>query len=211
FVVGYPLRFAPDFINLKSLMASGLLGDIQIAHAVNIASGPFMHRAEGTAPRPIPEWWLNKELTGGGALIDLGCHMINLLRWYLGEVSDVRARLGHRFNFDFEDHATCLLNFESGASAVVNVGWFSQSTALYVELFGTVSHTQAYSYSSSKVITAIKLILGKTPKFFIPYLKELSHFIDFISDNYNGDSKISGDIALIDLKVIAKAYENQIK
>lgn len=210
FVVGYPLRFAPDFINLKSLMTSGLLGDIQIAHAVNIASGPFMHRAEGTAPRPIPEWWLNKELTGGGALIDLGCHMINLLRWYLGEVSDVRARFGHRFNFDFEDHATCLLNFESGASAVVNVGWFSQSTALGVELFGTMTYAQAYHSPSNKVTTAINLILGKTPKFFKPYLKELMHFVDYLNDD-NSANILSGEDALRDLEVIAKAYENPIK
>lgn len=210
FMVGYPLRFAQDFGNLRSLMESGVLGDIQIAHAVNIASGPFMHRAEGTAPRPIPEWWLNKELTGGGALMDLGCHMINLLRWYLGDVSNIKARLGHRFNFEFEDHATCLLNFESGTSAVVNVGWFSQSTALCVELFGTMTYAQANHSASNKVTTAIKLILGRTPKFFVPYLKELAHFVDYIN-GCNGENILSGENALSDLDVIAKAYKNQIK
>ncbi|MGQ9539442.1 MAG: Gfo/Idh/MocA family protein, partial [Candidatus Bathycorpusculaceae bacterium] len=209
FMVGYPLRFVPYFVNLKSQMESGVLGDIQLAHAVNIAAGPFFHRAESSTPRPVPEWWLNRELTGGGALIDLGCHMVNLLRWYLGEVSDVKARLGYRFNFDFEDCATCIMDFECGASAVVNVGWFSQNAAVGVELFGTVSHVRAYHSSSSKVITAIKLILGKTPKFFIPYLKELSHFVDYIND-YDKENWLSGEDALRDLEVIAKAYKNQI-
>jgi predicted dehydrogenase len=208
FMVGYQLRFVPDFEKLKSRLESGVLGDIQLAYAVNIAAGPFFHRAENTTPRPVPEWWFNKELTGGGALMDLGCHMINLLRWYLGEVSEIKARLGYRFNFDFEDHATCIVDFECGASAIVNVGWFSQNRALGVELFGTVTYDQAY-FLSSKVITAIKLLLGKTPRYFLPHLKEISHFIECI----NGDgeeNRLSGQDALRDLEVIAKAYKNQI-
>jgi predicted dehydrogenase len=209
FMVGYPLRFAPEFVNLKSLTESGVLGDIQIAHAVNIAAGPFFHRAESTVPRPVPEWWLNKDLTGGGVLLDLGCHMINLLRWYLGEVSDIKSRLGYRFNFDFEDHATCIMGFECGTSAVVNVGWFSQNTALGVELFGTVTCARAYR-SSSKLITAIKLIFGKTPEYFMPFLKEISHFVEWLNDD-SKENRLSGEDALRDLEVIAKAYKNQIK
>jgi predicted dehydrogenase len=210
FMVGYQFRFASEFVNLKSQMESGMLGDIQIAHAFNIAAGPFFHRAESTTPRPVPEWWLNKELTGGGVLADLGCHMINLLRWYLGEVADVKAHLGYRFNFDFEDYATCVIHFGCGASAVVNVGWFSQNTVVGVELFGTMSHARTYLPPSNKVITAIKLILGKTPKFFIPYLQEISHFVDYIQ-NDDGENRLSGEDALKDLEVIAKAYKNQVK
>jgi len=207
FMVGYPLRFVPEFVDLKSRVESGVLGDIQMAYGVNIAAGPFFHRAESTTPRPVPEWWLNKELIGGGALIDLGCHMINLLRWYLGEVSAVKARLGYRFNFDFEDHATCIMDFECGACTVVNVGWFSQSAAVGVELHGTLAHARAYHSPSSKVVTAIMLILGK---FFIPYLKEVSHFVDYIR-NDNGENRLSGEDALRDLEVIAKAYKNQVE
>jgi predicted dehydrogenase len=209
FMVGYPLRFVPEFVDLKSQIESGVLGDIQMAYGVDIAAGPFFHRAENTTPRPVPEWWLNKELTGGGALMDLGCHMINLLRWYLGEVSAVKARLGYRFNFDFEDYATCITDFECGASAVVNVGWFSQSAAVGIELHGTMAHARAYHSPSSKVITAVKLILGRTPRFFIPYLKEVSHFVDYIR-NDDGENRLSGEDALKDLEIIAKTYKNQI-
>jgi len=210
FMVGYQFRFAPEFVNLKREIESGVLGDIQLAYAVDIAAGPFLHRSENNAPRPVPEWWLNKELAGGGALIDLGCHMINLLRWYLGEISDIKAYLGYRFNFDFEDHATCIINFENGSSAVVNVGWFSQNVAVGVELFGTVSYARAYRFSSNKIITAIKLILGKTPRYFIPYLREISHFIDYIN-NCNDENRLSGEDALKDLEAIAKAYKKQIR
>jgi predicted dehydrogenase len=191
-------------------MEIGELGDIQLAYAINFAAGPFFHRVENSIPYPVPEWWLNKELSGGGALIDLGCHMINLLRWYFGEVTDVKAHLGYRFNFNFEDYATCIMDFKCGTSAIVNVGWFSQNTSTAVEFFGTMSHARAYLYPSNKVITAIKLILNKTPKFFLPFLKEISYFVNHVKNDSNNENRLSGEDALKDLEVISKAYKNQI-
>jgi len=203
-MVGYPLRFSSKFEALKEEIESGKLGDIQMVHAVNIGAGPFFHRAESVVPRPVPEWWFDKKLSGGGALLDLGSHMINLMRWYFGEIKSIKAYLGYRFNFDFEDHAVCIANFESGTRAIINVGWFSQKAAIGVELFGTVDHIRIYSQSSSRVMTAFQLIVGKTPKFFIPYLREISAFINcIIEDEW---SSTSGVDALKDLEVIIRAY-----
>jgi hypothetical protein len=62
------------------------------------------------------------------------------------------------------------------------------------------------------VATAIKLIMGKTPKFFIPFLNEISYFVNHIkNDEGNGENRLSGQDALRDLEVIAKAYKNQIE
>jgi predicted dehydrogenase len=36
----------------------------------------------------VPEWWFNTQSTGGGVLIDLGCHVINLLRYIFGEIDE---------------------------------------------------------------------------------------------------------------------------
>jgi UDP-N-acetylglucosamine 3-dehydrogenase len=207
-MVGYPSRFDSSYLDLKKKMESGVLGNIQTAHAVNIASGPFFHRGIGI-PRPVPEWWFRKELTGGGALIDLGSHMINLTRWYFGEVNNVKAYLGYRFNFDFEDHAICIINFKSGTTAIINVGWFSQSARVGIELFGTVAHASSHHSSSSKVITAIQFLMGRTPKFFAPYLKEVSHLVHCIKEDIQPSS--SGEDALKDLEAITQAYKNQIR
>jgi len=208
-MIGYPFRFISKYHNLKRKAESGALGDIQTAHAMIIASGPFLHRAEGTTPRPVPEWWLKKELTGGGALMDLGSHMINLTRWYFGEVNNIKAYLGYRFNFDFEDHAICIANFTSGTTAIINVGWFSQNPAIGIELFGTVKHASGYHSSPSRVITAIQLLLGKTPKFFEPHQKEVSHFVRCIERDLQPSP--SGEDALKDLEAIMRAYKNQIR
>lgn len=56
--------------------------------------------------------------------MDLGSHIINLLRWFFGEIVDVKGQFGHRFSMDFEDSAMCLARFDSGSVAVINVGWF---------------------------------------------------------------------------------------
>ena len=141
--------------------------------------------------------------------MDLGSHMINLTRWYFGEVKNVKAYLGYRFNFNFEDHAICIITFKSGTTAIINVGWFSQTTKAGIELFGTVAYASAYRYSSSRVITAIRLLLGRTPKFFIPYLKEVSHFVHCIKEDIQPSP--SGEDALKDLETITRAYKNQIR
>ena len=207
-MVGYPSRFNSSYHDLKKKMESGALGDVQAAHAVNIAAGPFFHRGIGI-PRPVPEWWFKKELTGGGALMDLGSHMINLTRWYFGEVSNIKAYLGYRFNFNFEDHAICIANFTSGTTAIINVGWFSQKATGGIELFGTVAHASSYHSSPSRVITAIQLLLGRTPKFFVPYLKEVSHFVHCMKEDTQPSP--SGEDALKDLETITQAYENKIR
>jgi len=133
-MVGYPLRFTKVFSDLKNRLITGELGDVVTAYAANVSTGPFMHRAQGHAPIPVPDWWFRRELTGGGALIDLGSHMINLLRWYFGEITEIKAKLGYRFNLDLEDQAVCLARFESGTMGIFNLGYFSQKYQVKVEL-----------------------------------------------------------------------------
>lgn len=207
-MVGYPFRFSSSFQALKGKIENGELGEIQIAYATDIGSGPFLHRSERDIPRPVPEWWFNKELTGGGALIDLGSHMINLTRWYFGEIENIKAYLGYRFNFDFEDHAICIANFKSGTKAIMNVGWFAQQIILEVELFGTAGHAYARHSAPNKIIRAIQLILRKTPKYYLSHLAELSHFVNSIKQDQQPSP--SGEDALKDLEVIARAYKNEI-
>jgi predicted dehydrogenase len=116
-MIGYPMRFNKNFIKVKEDMENGLIGDVENAHATYISSWPFFHRADGHSPAPVPDWWFNTKLTGGGVLVDLGCHIINLLRFLLGEVVDIKGQFGYRYNMDFEDSAMCLARFSSGSLA----------------------------------------------------------------------------------------------
>ena len=205
-MVGYPFRFNPSFCSLKEQLDNGTLGEVQTATATFVGTGPFMHRAEGYAPRPVPSWWFDKKLTGGGALIDLGSHIINLLRWYLGEVVDIKSYLGHRFNLDLEDHAICLAKFASGQIAFINVGWFSLSYKVRVDLFGTAKHSSAESNPTNRILQAVQLLLGRPSQYYLPHFWELEHFVRCLINDVTPTP--SGKDALKDLEVISKAYAN---
>ena len=55
-MVGYPLRFSSSFIDLKNELKMGTLGDVQIAVANHISTGPFFSRGEKSIPKPVPSW-----------------------------------------------------------------------------------------------------------------------------------------------------------
>jgi len=207
-MMGYPLRFNKTFESLKMDYDNGLIGDVENAHATYISSGPFFHRAEGYAPVPVPEWWFNTQSTGGGVLVDLGCHVINLLRWFFGEIVDIQSYFGHRFNMDFEDSAMCLAKFSCGTTSLINVGWFSQEYLLRVDFLGSVKHASATHMPPSQIGTAYQMLTKGISNFFVPHLLELQHFVDCIIDDTAPVS--TGLDGLRDLEVISKAYKNTI-
>lgn len=207
-MLGYPLRFTKSMRALKKKIESGVLGDVEIAYAVNIGSGPFLHRSVDNTPLPVPSWWFKREFTGGGALIDLGCHMINLLRWYFGEVTDVRSWLGHRYNLKLEDYATCIARLDSGVTGIVNVGWFSQEYQVKIELLGTVKHAIAQNLTTNPIIAAIQMLTTRSSRFWEPYSVEIASFVNFIRKDMPPSP--SGEDALKDLEAIDLAYKNSI-
>ena len=133
--------------------------------------------------------------------------MINLLRWYFGEVTDIRCRLKTRFNLDFEDSCTCLATFSSGTIATINVGWFSQQHRISVDLFGSVKHATTYAAPTSPILTAMKNLATGTPRSLQPFIQELQHFIDFTVNDIPPIS--SAEDGLKDIEAISLAYKNQ--
>jgi predicted dehydrogenase len=208
-MMGYHMRFNKEFIAIREKMEKGFMGDIENAHATFISSGPFFHRAEGHAPVPVPDWWFNKDLTGGGVLIDLGSHMINLMRWYFGEITDIKGYFGHRFNMDFEDSAMCIAKFDSGTIALINVGWFSQEYFLKLNFFGSVKAASAEHSPSSILTSAFQMLATGKSKFYQGHFDELRHFVGCIINDQ--PPLFSGQEGLKDIEAISLAYENQIK
>jgi myo-inositol 2-dehydrogenase/D-chiro-inositol 1-dehydrogenase len=204
-MVGYPMRFTTAFANLKKEVELGKLGHVQIAIANHISTGPFFNRVEESIPKPVPTWWFDKKLTGGGALVDLGCHMIDLLRWYFGEVTAIKCYLGHRFNMDFEDHATCTLKFRNGTVGVVNAGWFSTYHKVQVDLFGTANYVNAASKSPS-LFDYAKSVLGLAIS--STFYDELEYFVDCLFSDTQPEP--SAEEGLEVQKLIERIYEDSI-
>jgi predicted dehydrogenase len=77
-------RFIPALMRARQMIAAGALGDIY-----NFRAG-YLHSGYEDPTRPL-SWRLQKRLAGGGALVDLGAHIIDLVRHLLGEFQAVRA------------------------------------------------------------------------------------------------------------------------
>lgn len=207
-MIGYPMRFNRSFLKIKEDLENGLIGDVENAHATYISSGPFFARAEGHSPVPVPDWWFNTDYTGGGVFMDLGVHMINLLRMFFGEIVDITGQFGHRFNMDFEDSGMCLARFTSGTLAAINVGWFSQEYLLKVDLLGSVKHVSFGHMPQSAITNMYQMLTKGISSFNQPHFDELQYFCDcIVKDEAPRSTGLDG---LRDLEAISKAYKNAI-
>ncbi len=207
-MLGYPMRFNKHFLKLKQDIENGQLGDVENAHATYMCAGPFVHRADGHSPAPVPDWWFNKKQTGGGAFIDLGCHIINLMRMLFGEVVDIKGQFGYRYGMDFEDSALCLARFTSGTLAAVNVGWYSQDYLLRLDLHGTVRNASVEHMPPASVSAAYQMLRKGITTFNQPHYDELEYFVNCIQNDT--EPSPSGLDGLRDLEAICAAYQNRI-
>ena len=77
-------RFAPALAKARALVEAGALGEIYGFHS------EYLHGGYQDASRPLT-WRMRFESSGGGAIVDLGSHVIDLIRWLLGEIAEVFA------------------------------------------------------------------------------------------------------------------------
>ena len=99
-------------------------------------------RSRETHPGPHSDWFWNKETAGGGAIIDLGCHCIEIARNYIGK--DVRPVEVMCWAdtlvkpIEAEDHAVGLVRYENGSIGQFEVSWaFRGGMDLRDEVAGT--------------------------------------------------------------------------
>ncbi|MEM2661269.1 MAG: Gfo/Idh/MocA family oxidoreductase [Nitrososphaeria archaeon] len=209
-MVGYDLRFHHITREIYKKLKSGFFGEVQIAEATNVSGGPFSPRSDRIGPVPVPSWWFDKELVGGGALLDLGSHMIDLLTWYFGEVDYIKCYFRHTFNMDLEDAATCILKFRNGPLATVKVGWFSKDHMQSIQICGTA---KSLSVRLSKPGVFTKVWSDIRKKIGLrgcdPYYLELEHFINCLHKGEN--PKPSVEDGLETLRIISQGYGSAVK
>ena len=113
-------------------------------HSVNDGSiGKVMWaRSRETHPGPHSDWFWDNDLAGGGAIIDMGCHCVEIIRNFVGkDIRPVEAMcwsdtLVHPI--EGEDHGIGLIRFENGAIGQFEVSWaFRGGMDLRDEISGT--------------------------------------------------------------------------
>ena len=129
--IGYQTRQDPQMQYLKKLIEAGELGDIYYAKALAIRR------------RAVPTWgvFLDEEKQGGGPLIDIGTHALDITMWLMNNYEPVMAvgstfhKLGSRKNsanawgpwdpkqFTVEDSAFGFIKFKNGATVTLEASW----------------------------------------------------------------------------------------
>ncbi|MCB0520806.1 MAG: Gfo/Idh/MocA family oxidoreductase [Lewinellaceae bacterium] len=99
-------------------------------------------KSRETHPGPHSPWFWDKELAGGGALVDLGCHCIEIARSFIGKnVRPVEVMCWADTQvkpIDAEDHAIGLVKYANGAIGQFEVSWsFRGGMDLRDEVMGT--------------------------------------------------------------------------
>lgn len=87
--------------------------------------------------QPFPEWlWTDPHFwfttrakSGGGPLVHGGSHMLDLLRWCLGEVAAVDARVRMRPGTDVDWHTSAIFDMAEGSTVLFENAWFEHSNA----------------------------------------------------------------------------------
>jgi len=220
------MRFVDAIESMKKKLEGGLIGDLQVATIEEIVNGPFAHPRN---PAPVSDWWFDTSKSGGGALLDIGYHMIDLYRYFGGESEVDYTHLDYRFDLPVEDGATLLVHSsDSSARGIVNVGWYQQTIFprynFRVLLHGSAGYLSSdefiprslYSYAAKEATKNIlRRIAGRKihflsyTYFYESFYRELEHFFDCIKKDTT--PAVTATDGLRTVEVIQKAYEKYRK
>jgi predicted dehydrogenase len=124
------LVYTPKTLKAVAAVRAGQIGEVTWA------------RSRETHPGPHSAWFWDAAQAGGGAIVDLGCHCIEIIRSFVGkenrplEVFCWADTLVHPI--EAEDNAIALIRFESGAIGQFEVSWtFRGGMDLRDEVAGT--------------------------------------------------------------------------
>ena len=124
------LCYTPKFLKAVESVKAGSLGKI------------IWTKSRETHPGPHSEWFWDKEQAGGGCILDLGCHCIEISRNYIGkDIKPIEVMCWGDTQvkpIDAEDHAIGLVKYENGAIGQFEVSWtFRGGLDLRDEVMGT--------------------------------------------------------------------------
>lgn len=191
-------RFRPAVQFLRQYVEEGHAGEI------------YTGRCGWLRRRGIPGkggWFTTKSLSGGGPLIDLGVHFIDVAIWLMGSPRPVsvtgaaytkfaesslsdseHSKFGESKEegiFDVEDLATGFIRFDNGAALQIEFSWASnvEEETNFVELRGTKAGL-SYRRGEAKVFTEVAGtlvdLIPRLPKDNVGHTPHLHHFIDCI-------------------------------
>jgi predicted dehydrogenase len=131
--LAFCFRFIPAVMRAKQLIEEGILGEV-----INFRA-QYFHSSYLNPDKPM-SWRLSQEASGGGALVDLGAHVIDLMLHLTGPFKRVMAQTktfvperpgiteDKRVEIKVDDHAQLLIELASGGIGIIEVSRVAQGT-----------------------------------------------------------------------------------
>jgi 1,5-anhydro-D-fructose reductase (1,5-anhydro-D-mannitol-forming) len=160
-VVSLPRLNLPFVLGMAELAQSGLLGGLTLARARLSHSGALPSEAGPNGY--LPDGFFTLSEAGGGAMMDLGCHPMSIVRHLLGMPASVSAAFGHYTGKEVEDNAVVTLQYGSGAIGIVEAGFVNRSSPFTLELHGTEG-SAIYCAKDGKLMYKSALLDGEQAK-----------------------------------------------
>lgn len=201
-MIGFVRRFGNDCAILKDFIENDYFGDLYYSKATYL-------RRKGSPGG----WFGNKELSGGGPLIDLGVHVIDLVRYLmgkpkpisvygatfnkLGDRSYIKDKAGYSSSgksdkdvFNVEDLATGMIRFDNGAvlqveaSFSLNLKQDKGEIELFGEKAGAKLSPELELYSEQNgYMTNVTLTTPTALSFDNLFANEINHFVSCVTDD----------------------------
>lgn len=177
--VGSNLRYFPSVLKARELVDGGEIGDIVFARGWIGHSG-----------WQVGTWYSDAEIIGGGTLLDNGCHLLDLLRWFLGEVESCTgfASTSYWPISPLEDNAMALFRFRKGTMAFVHSSWTEWSGYMYLEIYGSKGLVRIDNRGRSCIASMSKkdgqsAVFDYSQEPPTSYVLEFDEFVNALRDN----------------------------
>jgi predicted dehydrogenase len=135
FMICLPSRTRPETLFMKEVLDKGLIGKISLmrARVAHSAALDVWFTAE-----KHNDWFVDKELAGGGALFDLGCHTVDVMRWFMGEPKSLIAKIQNfSGTYDIDDNSAIVVEFQNGALGILDTAFVHRAGPNPMEIWGT--------------------------------------------------------------------------
>ena len=186
FFTSFQKRYNPVFNRLKDIIENNVLGKIISVRYYFSHYGPYKSWQAVSEEK----WFFDSEKAGGGVLLDLGVHCIDILRFLLGEYDKVN---GMNFNtscitMEDEDNCNVLFRFKNDTLGFITASWCNEPLET-IEIFGTQGYIKVdltnknyVSYGPRKLQKNeyIKSLIEHKPSGDIAQYVLINHFIDCI-------------------------------
>lgn len=128
FTMASKFRYVEDAIKAKSMVASGILGDVVQFENAFTAKVDMSRR-----------WNSDKAASGGGVLIDNGTHSVDIIRYFLGAIEEVLAvETGSTQNLSVDENVKMFVKTKNGIAASIDLTWgINKELPYFISIYGT--------------------------------------------------------------------------